>query len=267
MFMGVWGCGGGTQCLRCGLIAWFLCPKRLNAWNQVDLGIALSNFRGCTPLMVAAYRGRSAAVARLLALGADIGLQSVHGSFATHWACYGELLSSLALLLDAGASMDARNNDGLTPLMMAVARGAAECVTLLLSRFGGGVEEQLAMVDDDGSSVVHLACIHEQPATLALLLDAGTSMDARNNDGRPPLMVAVVCGATDCVTLLLARFGDGMEGQFGMVNNNGSSVYVLGLRIQQIVDPGFTARRRGFDGCARQRRTDSADGGGWARGD
>ena len=242
--------------------------ERLNARNQVDLGIPGCDSRECTPLMVAACRGHDAAVVGLLALGADMGLQSARGSFATHWACFSNQPFALALLLDAGASMDARDNRGRTPLMVAAAvRGATDCVSLLLARFGDEVGEQLGMVDYNGSSAAHAACCCSQPSTLALLLNAGASMIVRNNHGQTSLMVAAVKGTSDCVTLLLARFGDGMEGQFGMVNNNGSSVYVLGLRIQQIVDPGFTARRRGFDGCARQRRTDSADGGGWARGD
>ena len=51
--------------------------ERLNAPNQQeDLGIEGLNFRECAPLMLAAYRGQDAAVARLLALGADVGLQS-----------------------------------------------------------------------------------------------------------------------------------------------------------------------------------------------
>ena len=58
--------------------------ERLNALIQGDLRIGALHFRGCTPLMVAAYRGQYAAVARLLASGADVGLQSRGGSIATH---------------------------------------------------------------------------------------------------------------------------------------------------------------------------------------
>ena len=196
----------------------------LNALSQVEL---------CTPLMLAACRGQDAVVARLLALGADVGLQSARGSFATHWACCGNRRSSLALLLDAGASMTVYNDHEQTPLMVAAGTGATDCVTLLLARLGDGAGEELGTVDNDGDSAAHIACYFNHSWTLALLLDAGASMDARNNHGRTPLMVAAANGATDCVTLLLARSGDDVGEQLGMVDNEGDSAAHLACIFKQ----------------------------------
>ena len=71
---------------------------------------------GCSPLMLAALKGHDAAVARLLALGADVGLEDRVRLCAVHWVCVGGDHSSvLALLLDAGASLDARSTSGTTP--------------------------------------------------------------------------------------------------------------------------------------------------------
>ena len=123
---------------------------------------------GCSPLMLAAWKGNDAAVARLVALGADAGLQSVRGSFATHWACSGGHSPSLASLFYAGASMTARNNHGRTPLMVAAAQGATDCVALLLLlRLGDGVGEQLGMVDNNEGSAAHLACWFNHPGCAA----------------------------------------------------------------------------------------------------
>ena len=117
----------------------------------------------------------------------------------------------MALLLDAGASMGARNNLGRTPLMVAAVQGATDCATMLLGRLGDGAREQLGLVDTNGNSAAHLACWFKHPSKLALLLDGGASMDARNNDGRTPLMLAAAGGATDCLTLLLEKVGHALD--------------------------------------------------------
>ena len=86
-------------------------------------------------------------------------------------------------------------------------------MTLLLARLGDAVGEQLAMVDNNGKSAAHLACLGNQPSILAQLLDAGASMTARTNRGRAPLMMAAMRGAADCMTLMLARVGDEVNAQ------------------------------------------------------
>ena len=53
--------------------------ERLNAQTAVDLRIGDDDFGACTPLMLAAHQGQDAVVAWLLALGADVGLQSFDG--------------------------------------------------------------------------------------------------------------------------------------------------------------------------------------------
>ena len=107
--------------------------------------------------------------------------------------------------------MTARDNCGRTPLMMAAVRGATDCVTLLLARFGNGVGEQLGMVDYKGNSAAHIASGRYYPLVFALLLDAGASLTARNNEGRTLLMEGASNGATGCVTLLLEKAAYGLD--------------------------------------------------------
>ena len=76
-----------------------------------------ADIRGDTPLIVATRYGRSAKVARLLALGADVGATDQGGQTALHQALYVRgNRETVRLLLDTGADPTARGYQGLTPL-------------------------------------------------------------------------------------------------------------------------------------------------------
>lgn len=127
---------------------------RLNARTQVYIDTGEEDVdSGSIPLMLAARRGHDAVVARLLALGADIGLRDEFGVTATRTTCYGRHASTLALLLDAGASVNERDGDdgvGFSTLMSAAACKATECVKLVLAR-GAEVDTQ----NDYGQTALH----------------------------------------------------------------------------------------------------------------
>ncbi len=155
--------------------------RRLN--TQTDYGE--------TPLTCAAMHGRDAVVARLLALGADVGLRDRYGNSAAHRACYGKHWSTLTLLLDAGAPFNARENEGWTPLMLAAEQGAARCVAVLVDR-GGDALELDAVENEHGWTALHLAAIDDRLhlQILPLLLDAGANPTIRDSYGDTPLDVA-----------------------------------------------------------------------------
>ena len=152
--------------------------------------------------------------------GEQVGMVDNEGASAAHLACYFKHPTTLALLLDSGASMDARATYGRTPLMAATEEGATDCVTLLLALSGDAVGEQVGMVDNDGNMAAHLACYFDRPSALARLLDAGTSLDARNNRGLTPLIMAAGRGATACMKLLLARGGNALDLDAKQILNN-----------------------------------------------
>lgn len=89
--------------------------------------------------MIAAAWGAYHCVLLLLerfgdAVGEHLGMVDNDGDSAVHKACASKHPPTLALLLDTGASMDARINRGWTPLMEAAIEGATACVALLLAR-------------------------------------------------------------------------------------------------------------------------------------
>ncbi len=83
-----------------------------------------------SPLMLAALNGLSDLCRRLIALGADV---NKPGWTALHYAATNGHLTTMELLLDEHAYIDATSPNGTTPLMMAAHYGTASAVELLLA--------------------------------------------------------------------------------------------------------------------------------------
>ena len=89
--------------------------RRLNAPIQARVYKGGYSLEGCTPLMLAANKGHDTVVARLIKLGADVGLSDAGGRQATHRACTPSMgcqcasrwgcCSTLALAADAGSRL------------------------------------------------------------------------------------------------------------------------------------------------------------------
>lgn len=87
------------------------------------------NAQGETPLMIAAIRGSLAAVQALVKRGAAVNRA---GWTPLHYACSGPDNGVAAFLIAQGAELNARSENGTTPLMMAARYGNSDLVPLLL---------------------------------------------------------------------------------------------------------------------------------------
>jgi len=109
------------------------------------------------------------------------------------------------LLLDHGADIEARREDGATPLMQAASHGSTSVVKVLLDR--GALLE--ARDNDGGTALIDAACscaVATMPGTydsMELLLGKGANGNAKRKDGSTALMAAAGWGRTDNVKLLL----------------------------------------------------------------
>jgi len=124
---------------------------------------------GKTPIVYAAARGFTPVVRRLLAAGVDPKRAYGNDLTALMWAAgyedgFGErdALDVVALLLGAGAPIDAADNRGRTALMIAAERGHAAIVDALLAR---GADRGLK--DKAGLRAADLAATGDLRATLA----------------------------------------------------------------------------------------------------
>jgi ankyrin repeat protein len=100
-------------------------------WTHPQLDLEAVNAANETPLMMAALRGHVAWMQRLIERGAHVHRD---GWAPVHYAASNPEIEPLALLLRAGAPMDAGSTNGSTPLMMAAGYGAIDAARWLLRR-------------------------------------------------------------------------------------------------------------------------------------
>lgn len=166
------------------------------------------------PLIRAAQRGDLDGVRAALAERVDVNLSAASsGNTALHEAAQRGLSDVVRELLQAGASVNAANQQGATPLHKALARPSgdqvSDTVQLLLER-GADV----ALADRHGDNAIAKALRQNRVADLKLLLAAlpddrlASALSAAAPDGVSLLHVAAVDSAVpDVIDVLLARFG------------------------------------------------------------
>lgn len=145
---------------------------------------------GATPLRFAVWHDgpeQRVLVRRLLEAGADPDtgqipsyklpanppLRSAEGTVLGNVAGGGSV-EMVRILLEGGATVDARQPGWRTPLMMAAAGGHVEVVRMLLA---AGAD--VAAKDSDGRTALDLALAASRAGAVALLQDAGKSRPAR----------------------------------------------------------------------------------------
>lgn len=85
-----------------------------------------------TALHAAAYAGRTEAARVLIAHKIDIDKQGPYNGYtALHDAIWQNNVATAQVIIDAGANLGIKSKDGLTPLEMAKARGCKEIAALI----------------------------------------------------------------------------------------------------------------------------------------
>ncbi|MCK7595372.1 ankyrin repeat domain-containing protein [Pseudomarimonas salicorniae] len=156
--------------------------------------------QGLTPLLAAtrdSLRGRPDAVMTLLANGADPRDVDGEGRTPLHFAALVAEPDVAALLLDAGAPLEALNRDGYSPLGV-----ACGCGNWRIARF---LVERKARPEPPGGQPALLAAAsgEDDPAGVQLLLRHKAKVDARGRLGRTALLSASLAGNAAIVGELL----------------------------------------------------------------
>lgn len=150
---------------------------------------------GVTALWNACWPGSDDIVAWLIKHGADVNQASdwtplYVASIYSYSRC-------IKLLLDAGADASIPTGTGCIPLH--VSTKSLKCVSLLLHSYPDGVY----VMDEKGDTPLHSAAARGTLEACLLMLQAGSIVDAKNNEGHTPLCFAFLYDNRPVAELLI----------------------------------------------------------------
>ena len=98
--------------------------------------------------------------------------------------------------------IDAKDEDGNTPLMDACISNNVECASLLLDN-----DANVNATNENGDTSLILAIVNHSFDCVKLLIKRGAHVNVKNNNGMTPLKFATKLGFYDCISLFL-DFGE-----------------------------------------------------------
>ncbi len=172
---------------------------------SLSLTACLTGAQPGTTLADAAEQGDRAAVRTMLKDRSAVNSAQGDGTTALHWSAIRDDLEMAKALLAAGADVKAATRIGLlTPLMMACRNGSAPMVELLLQA-GSDVNAP----NQDGTTPLMLAAASGKPDALKLLLGHGAAVNARETThGQTALMFAAALNRADAIRVLMSNGAD-----------------------------------------------------------
>jgi len=150
-------------------------------------------------LQQAAEAGDVAELDKLLRAELDVNTPMLDGSTALHWAVLHDQAEAVAMLLAAGANVEARNRNGMFPLHLAALNGSKNVAAQLLA---AGADVNAAL--PNGETVLMTAARTGSVPVLELFLSHGALVDTRDPEyQQTALMIAAREDHPGAVDLLL----------------------------------------------------------------
>jgi ankyrin repeat protein len=167
-------------------------------------------------------------VKALLNAGAEVNVKDgTYGRPPLIWAAEARKRNTSRVLLERGARINARDDNGDTALHAAALYADPALVDLLLS-----YDASVNVKNGIGQTPLHNAARHGQPAIIRLLLRHGSDINAGDGMGLPPIFEAVSYNQTECVKELLLHHPQLNTKDF---DGNTPLKYAEGIQATQII--------------------------------
>ncbi|NXY87047.1 INVS protein, partial [Alcedo cyanopectus] len=164
-----------------------------------------SDLEGRTSFMWAAGKGSDDVIRTMLTvkLDIDINMTDKYAGTALHAAALSGHVSTVKLLLEHNAQVDALDVMKHTPLFRACEMGHKEVIQTLIK---GGARVDL--VDQDGHSPLHWAALGGNADVCQILMENKINPNVQDYAGRTPLQCAAYGGYINCMVVLLENNAD-----------------------------------------------------------
>ena len=210
--------------------------------TKLQLLIEKENENKDVALMMASFTKNREILEFLIENGADVNAKNNDGWTILMLACRWEQIHMVEMLLKNGADVNAKHNKGNTALMIASFTKNLKIVEFLIEK-GADVNAK-----DKYGETAHMRC--RDSTIVELLLKNGADVNAKNNDGWTILMLACRWGHLPMVEMLLKNGAD-----VNAKDNEGNTALMIAIQyaqnnvfISMLLDNGADVNAKRKDG-------------------
>ncbi len=157
------------------------------------------------PIHEAVEQGDIEAVREILGTSPDqVGIKDARNNMPLHLAASGGNLEIVKMLVEAGADVNAGDNENDTPLHISAMDTSKAAISYYLLEHGASVNYE----DQFKTTPFHFAAIGGDIALISLMLDKGANVNAANANRITPLCYAAGRRHPEAVRLLLSKGAD-----------------------------------------------------------
>ncbi|XP_067653215.1 serine/threonine-protein phosphatase 6 regulatory ankyrin repeat subunit B-like [Haliotis asinina] len=169
-----------------------------------------------TAVLIAAYHAKKEAFDNLVKRGADLSVIDEDGDNILHLACRGGNVKIVNyILMQSIVNINAKNNNGETPVMITANSGDREAFDIL-ARKGA----DLSVIDNKGDNILHWACRGGNVKIVTyILLENCVDINCKGNEGKTPVLIAAYHGKNEAFDILVKRGAD-----LSVIDINGDNI-------------------------------------------